>query len=1229
MASSKSTGKRKRDEESDEERSSSDEQEQEQSQSSGSEQSDDERDEAYDPGKEKPKPKKSTATPKKRATAPKSTKKTPAKKTTTATPRKTKRTVLHTGKVKSKRAPSKTKKKSTKQVEEDVVVANEKPDSLFAFVREDSDINQRVTDLIEEFDSDPTGVVAKLITFVVHSSGCTPGELTADDVASTVYSHLNSNQITTYPIISNHASLKSFNANFKQFWELLINAAKDEVLFAEGFIDSIVTWITQLSQSQARSFRHTSTLCGYLLCISLIDVLKEFRGQLNTTEKQLQSAKNKKGKKSADDIAKKSEQLQERNIIIEDTIKSIHEGMFITRHKDISPNIRALTIEAWFDMVQLLPDQFLNNNIFKYFGWSLNDTDANIRSSTLRGLEKLYNNDDWHHTLQRFTERYLPRMKEMTNDIDISVSVDAIKLLTTLLRNNILTISTSHLPIVQHVSSLVFDANSSVRHYASLFVYYRLAKNAKGKKKKKKKVDIQLVDLLEFAKQPSKEMPMAASYIVEGFWEHSDSLKDVSEMTRLVLGHGDDSDDEDEEALQDDDDITNMIRILTACVQKATGHLQIKTTHQDVVKIASKRGNKKQSDAMISDMSAHLIGALPKMLDKYHTDKDKAQELITIAKYLDLEQITNHRLQEEFKDLLKWLQSTFWKHNDSLLFKCIGDVYRHLLDQKYDQITSTQSSFDHTARELSNKFQTNYKNLNAAHDENKNVNDHQINLEISLRRIQCFSIDHSLSAIKSQIMPLLSDMIQNRIKNDQNDDLITDALCELCINVTFRDLTWTLIECNQRIERIKKQESSEIDDSLQSQIDQFVKSRSTFCAQITSLISLLSTQEFKSSYSLCISAFQHLMELMVICRNSVYALQVKSDAQSQFEFSHQSLVPSLHVDDQQVKSLLDFFDKVLLHESNSSQDSNVDRINSIVSCLTKAMFYGELDQSSVTINVLSHFGSTNKVIGDVIQNFLRSVRSYLHNPQLLFDYEYKALIKCFDRHVQHNKDNHGGDEEYDQSSLDQFNELVNRMCRSHFPQKKDQEPLFVNLIEKCIAHAFEEPDERYMFLAGLHKYVNRMPEKRTKVIADHLEQRLEDAKGFQDLSEDFILQVENLRDSLLKKKKSKSSTNKTGGDEQDEIEEFEDEQQDVVDKDNEKSREKSQDEDVTQTDESQEKPSSPVASTTPMRSRKKRFRESTKNAQVDDDDSTQISQQSEASNEDEDLLEPSNKKRKL
>lgn len=111
-------------------------------------------------------------------------------------------------------------------------------------------------DWLDRYEKDSNAAIAELISLVLQGSGCLytftkeqvgnktkPGDIEEDlDKAFPKKSY------PDYPVISSHKDLKYFGRNFLEFWDTLVHKGKDSVLFEEGFLEYIVSWISSLSR---------------------------------------------------------------------------------------------------------------------------------------------------------------------------------------------------------------------------------------------------------------------------------------------------------------------------------------------------------------------------------------------------------------------------------------------------------------------------------------------------------------------------------------------------------------------------------------------------------------------------------------------------------------------------------------------------------------------------------------------------------------------------------------------------------------------------------------------------------------------------------------------------------------------------------------------------------------------------------------------------------------------
>lgn len=65
-----------------------------------------------------------------------------------------------------------------------------------------------------------------------------------------------------YPLVRSGPEYKKFRQDFCKFLETLIFIIKDSIMFDEYLMDRVIKFLSEMSDSPVRAFRHTSTLGG-------------------------------------------------------------------------------------------------------------------------------------------------------------------------------------------------------------------------------------------------------------------------------------------------------------------------------------------------------------------------------------------------------------------------------------------------------------------------------------------------------------------------------------------------------------------------------------------------------------------------------------------------------------------------------------------------------------------------------------------------------------------------------------------------------------------------------------------------------------------------------------------------------------------------------------------------------------------------------------------------------
>lgn len=128
-----------------------------------------------------------------------------------------------------------------------------------------------VDDWIESYKHDRDIALLDLINFFIQCSGC-KGVVTAE-----MFRHMQNSEIIRkmteefdedsgdYPLTMAGPQWKKFKSSFCEFIGVLVRQCQYSIIYDEYMMDTVISLLTGLSDSQVRAFRHTSTLAGQYL----------------------------------------------------------------------------------------------------------------------------------------------------------------------------------------------------------------------------------------------------------------------------------------------------------------------------------------------------------------------------------------------------------------------------------------------------------------------------------------------------------------------------------------------------------------------------------------------------------------------------------------------------------------------------------------------------------------------------------------------------------------------------------------------------------------------------------------------------------------------------------------------------------------------------------------------------------------------------------------------------
>lgn len=297
-------------------------------------------------------------------------------------------------------------------------------------------------DWMTRYEQHQANAVCDLINFVLKCTGC---DLQVDlhdiedpDNASNKLTDLQDEyhnlKITDYPLISRSKGNASFRATMTEFLHSLIyNAHAAGVLYNdEALIENIQVWVTSMSSSIIRPFRHTATVIALSIGTAMCTLAAAIVDNIAKTIRQKESELKRKNANKARvaDLQKKIVDEERKRAIADRIINDIYDTVYVNRYRDVDPKIRVECVTALGTWITTLPDTFFNGDYLRYLGWVLSDISAPTRAEVIKQLSRFFKNKDNAVRLRGFTERFRPRLVEMAcRDTDSGIRIATVELL--------------------------------------------------------------------------------------------------------------------------------------------------------------------------------------------------------------------------------------------------------------------------------------------------------------------------------------------------------------------------------------------------------------------------------------------------------------------------------------------------------------------------------------------------------------------------------------------------------------------------------------------------------------------------------------------------------------------------------------------------------------------------------------------------------------------------------
>ncbi|XP_074167683.1 cohesin subunit SA-3 isoform X3 [Sminthopsis crassicaudata] len=608
-----------------------------------------------------------------------------------------------------------------------------------------------VDDWLESYKQDQAAGFLELINFFIGACGC-KGVVTHEMFKtlqnSEIIQHLTEKfdeDSVKYPLAAPGPTWKKFRSSFCEFVNALVCQCQYSFLYDDFLMDTLISLLTGLSDSQIRAFRHTSTLAAMKLMTGLVRVALHLNLQKDNNQRQYEAERSKglghRSPERLESLLEKRKELQEHQEEIEGMMNAIFRGVFVHRYRDVLPEIRAICMEEIGTWMQSYSTSFLTDSYLKYIGWTLHDKQREVRLKCLKALQGLYNNRDFISCLELFTSRFKDRMVSMVMDREYDVAVESIKLLTLILKNmeGVLTDTDC-----ESIYPVVYASNRALASAAGEFLYWKLffpeseVGMASGREQHHSPRRNFFYLLLAFSME--SELHDHAAYLVDSLWDCAGlQLKDWESLTGLLL--------EKDQSLGDVQENT-LIEILVSSARQAT------EGYPPVGRVTGRKGftakeRKIQADDKVK-LTEHLIPLLPQLLAKFSADAEKVSPLLQLLNFFDLNIYCTGRLQKHLELLLQQLQEVVVKHTESMVLEAGARALYLLCDPEFTFFSRVDFARSQLVDLLTDRFQQELEELLqvriGSRAQGSYLDEDEVyNMAATLKRLSAFHNAHDLT----------------------------------------------------------------------------------------------------------------------------------------------------------------------------------------------------------------------------------------------------------------------------------------------------------------------------------------------------------------------------------------------------------------------------------------------------------------------------------------------------
>ncbi|XP_023144628.2 cohesin subunit SA-2 isoform X2 [Amphiprion ocellaris] len=580
-----------------------------------------------------------------------------------------------------------------------------------------------IDDWIEAYVADRDSSLLDLISFFIQCSGC-KGVVTAEmcqskedsDVMSKMVEELDEDSglqykkflafpwILTvswpmdtdsaeYPLIQSGPYGRWFHSEFCDFVSVLVSQCQHSVIFDSYLMNTLISLLTELSNSYVRAFRHTCTLAAMKLLSALVGVALSLSIGIENSQKLYEVQKTKtvrqKSSQQLERIQKKITELQEKRAEVESMMDIIFKGVFLKRYRDVLPEIRSICMEELGLWMKLYSSAFLNDSYLKYMGWMMHDKLPDVRLKCVLGLQGLYGDPLLLPKLDLFTSRFKERIISMTLDKDNEVAVQTMKLLLLISKTSDEVLTPED---YKQLLQFVYSSQRPLAATAGELLFSRLLSTVAPTSETQDELNEEeahkqqiLKALLQFYQE--SELHKHVVYLVDSLWDCGGALlKDWPTLTSTLLQ--DSSSHSTGFSLAEQ---AVLVEILVASVRQASEGPAL-AGRSGAKKVMNTREKKIQTDDCLK-LTEHLLMVLPRLLSKFSSSYDIVASLMRIPQYF-LTECPEAENTQMVSSLMAEMEAALDLHPGPAVLEAAARTYLSLCGEETSWCSAARSARD-------------------------------------------------------------------------------------------------------------------------------------------------------------------------------------------------------------------------------------------------------------------------------------------------------------------------------------------------------------------------------------------------------------------------------------------------------------------------------------------------------------------------------------------------------